>query len=185
MHYCIGGVSGDLDDRRISACRVVSDWLFVAECVANRKRSKRSAQMIHVRQVAAMDCGRAVTMSLTECDFATAKDHFPVSIDRFGAPYASIWWACQNITGRSFQIVFKRRPERMGRYLQRLKIKRPEIVLCYRPEITVESWRHHYIGIDENENIHDPLERDVFPAKSVAASKYADWLVLGVVKESA
>jgi hypothetical protein len=139
--------------------------------------------MIHVRQIAAMDCGRAAVQSLAECSFETVREHFPASVDRFGSAYGTIWFACQNITGRAYRILMKRKPEKMGLYLKRLRIKTPEIVLCYRPEITVEAWRDHFVGIDEREWIYDPLEVAAVAAKTVYASKYAEWLVLGVVKE--
>src|SRR5687767_4219729 len=99
--------------------------VFVTRWAGSPHRSRTNAgsttftaEMKHVRQIETMDCGRAVTQSLAECTFEEAREHFPANVGRFGCAYGTIWFACQNITGRGFRIQLKTRPERMGRYLK-------------------------------------------------------------------
>lgn len=140
-------------------------------------------QLIQHRQIANMDCSRAQTWTITGCTWARVKRAFPEDVAEFGSPYATIWWALQNITGKTFQWYMKPDKPTLGQYLKEQVLRVPELYLCKRVEVAKKEWQDHYVVFDQDEKLYDSLENGVVDAQTVINGYRAKWQVLGVIRE--
>jgi hypothetical protein len=130
-----------------------------------------------------MDCGAAMVASEAEVSYERARASIAPDVCAFGMYYAELLHALIKITKLDYRLTIKPKPENLAKYLRRQKLKTSEIYLCERTNITNPLWRVHYVGMDCDENLYDPLEQGVIENARVISDYHKEWNVLGVIRK--
>lgn len=139
------------------------------------------ATLKHHRQICNMDCGRSALITFTGTDMETVNRYIPPSVCDYGLYYGEILHAADIILKKWHYLSIKTRPVKLGVYLKRTKVIKPLLLLCRRVEIADPANQVHYIVVDNEENVYDPLESGVISTQELYTRKQANWEVLGII----